>query len=835
MALFRRGSSGKADTLKRVLGRDWKTKDEQRELLNQLAAHKDLRADEILPLLTTSDATVRSFAEYQLRERLDPKSMGAILEELPRKTSRTQSHILHTLIRAKPDLAIPHVQRIVQDATNKDLALRAMESLSQLPAHQISREFVGFLSHKRGEIRHLALVKVGESAELMGDGAVQGAVAGMAEDEEEKIRLRVLEMVSRFSPGDGVRLCLERLKDPSPAVQQQAVRVMGETLQRLESSAEAEDQLLALLTDGSEAIRTGVIEIIMKRPDKERILRKLLVFCTSLMGWVRDRTLDSLRNYAREITQPIIKLMSDPDEDVRSMALTVGATLEAAEATPHIVKLLDDPDWWLRMTAAETLGNIGDKRAVGPLIEAMKDPDTAMACIEALGRIKDPRSLPHIAHALSRPQVEIRIEALEALRRFGDPRCRPLLEEVVRQDPSPVAQRKAATVIEELTGDKRAAQKLAGTVSGTGEQMAVDLKPLELLLVEARKMGASDLHVVVDSPPSVRVHGQLEELSDVKYTEESSSEAILPLLTASQKLTIKKYKQLDYCHTIKGVGRYRTNVYTERKGLAASFRVIPNEVPTLQDIGMPTHLADLVNYHQGMIVVAGPSGSGKSTTLAALVNLFNERRRSHVLLLEDPIEFVHQPKGCLINQRQVGKHTHEFAAALRGALRQDPDVIVVGEMRDAETTMLAIEASETGHLVIGTMNTTSAPKTVDRIIDAFPVGEQAQIRTMLSETLKAVICQTLLPNAEQDGRVACFEVLMGTLGVRNLIRDNKTYQMVGQMQIGEHSGHVTIDTALTKLLDARKITPEQAWLKAQNKELFEARVSPEFLAGQVGV
>jgi twitching motility protein PilT len=835
VALFRRGAPGKGDTLRRVIAKDWKTSEEQRELLTQLGAFKDLRADELVPLLTISDAKVRSFAEYQLRGRLEPKSITAILEELPKKTSRTQSHILHMLIRAKPELAIPHVQRIVQEATHKDLAVRAMESLSQLPAHQVSSEFVRFLAHKRGEIRQLALVKVAENKELMADTSVQGAVSRMADDEEESIRLRVLEMVSRFAPAEGVRLCLERLKDPSPTVQQQAVRVMGDALQRLESSSEAEDQLLALLTDGSEAIRTGVIEIIMKRPDKDRILRKLLVFCTSLMGWVRDRTLDTLRNYSSEITESVIRLMSDEDEDVRSMALTVGATLEAKEATPHIIKLLKDPDWWLRMTAAETLGNIGDPRAVKPLLDAMADSDTAMACIEALGRIKDPRALPALCQQMSRSQVEIRIETLEALRKYGERRVVPLLAEVVQNDPSAAVQVRAASVITELTGDARAAKRLVGRVSMTGETLAVNLKPLELLLVQARKMGGSDLHVVVDSPPTVRVHGVLLALSDEKYTKETSSEVILPLLTDGQKATVEKNKQLDYCHTIKGVGRYRTNVYSERKGLAASFRVIPNEVPTLQDIGMPTHLADLVNYHQGMIVVAGPSGSGKSTTLAALVNLFNERRRSHVLLLEDPIEFVHQAKGCLINQRQMGKHTTSFASALRGALRQDPDVIVVGEMRDSETVMLAIEASETGHLVIGTMNTTSAPKTVDRIIDAFPVGEQAQIRTMLSETLKAVICQTLLPNAEKDGRVACFEVLMGTLGVRNLIRDNKTYQMIGQMQIGEHVGHVTVDTALTKLLDARKITPEQAWLKAQNKELFEARVSPEFLAGQVAV
>jgi len=330
----------------------------------------------------------------------------------------------------------------------------------------------------------------------------------------------------------------------------------------------------------------------------------------------------------------------------------------------------------------------------------------------------------------------------------------------------------------------------------------------------------------------VRLHGKLQAMGDEMLTPERTESLILGPMGKLEKSKLARDQQVDFCLTIRGSGRYRSNVYVERKGLSGSFRVIPNEVPTLNDIGLPTHLADLVNYHQGMIVVAGPSGSGKSTTLAALVNLFNERRRSHVLLLEDPIEFIHPAKGCLINQRQVGKHSKGFAEALRGALRQDPDVIVVGEMRDPETVMLAIEASETGHLVIGTMNTTSAPKTVDRIIDSFPVGEQAQVRIMLSETLKAVVCQNLLPRADGKGRAALFEVMMGNLGVRNLIRDNKTYQIIGQMQIGETTGHQTVDTALSRLLDEGIIAPEQAWLRADNKERFEHRVSPEFLAGQ---
>ena len=834
MALFRGvGRSGKSDILKRVMGRDWKTTEERSELLSQLGGFRDLKADELIPLISTSDSSVRTFAEYQLKERLDPKSITIILGQLPKKTTRTQSAILNSLIRARPELSIPHVQKLVSEADSKDLAQRAMEALSSLPVHQVGSEFVRFLSHDKKDIRHMALVKVVESEDLIRDKGIQSTITGMAEDEDERIRLKVIGLVVQFKPGDAVRLCLERLKDPSPAVQQAAVRVMGDALAKMDESAEAEDQLLALLTDGSEAIRAGVIEIIMKRPDKERILRKLLVFSKNLMGWVRDRTLATLRNYADHITQPIIRLMSDPDEDVRSMALAVGATLEAKEATPHIIGLLEDPDWWLRMTAAETLGKIGDPRAIPSLIKAMDDPDTAMVCLEALGKMKGhgDEVLVPIAKQLSSSATEVRVEAVRALKQLGDQRVAPMLDLVIKNDPSAVVQRRAAEALSDLTGDKHHEKRVA-MESEESDVRAENLLPLEDLMVKVREMGGSDLHVVVDSPPAGRVHGELHKMTDVPYTESSSHAAIAPLLDEEQKRLLKQHKQLDFCHRIPGVGRYRTNVYIERKGWAASFRVIPNEVPTLPELGMPSHLADLVNYHQGLVIIAGPSGSGKSTTLAALVNLFNERRRSHLLSLEDPIEFVHQPRGCLINQRQVNKHTRSFHAALRGALRQDPDVIVVGDMRDPETVKLAIEASETGHLVICTMNTTSAPKTVDRLIDAFPPSEQTQIRTMLSETLKIVVCQTLIPNADGSGRVACFEVLMGTLGVSNLIRENKTYQLPGQMQIGEHIGHITVDTALTKLLDSRQITAEQAWLKANNKDLFESRVSPEFLAGR---
>jgi twitching motility protein PilT len=306
------------------------------------------------------------------------------------------------------------------------------------------------------------------------------------------------------------------------------------------------------------------------------------------------------------------------------------------------------------------------------------------------------------------------------------------------------------------------------------------------------------------------------------------------ILTDRQRQILDEKLQIDFCYTIPNVGRYRANVFIQRLGMGAVFRVIPGIVPTFRDIGMPTHMTDLVNYHQGLIVVAGPSGAGKSTTLAALVNLFNENKRAHILTIEDPVEFVHPMKNCLVNQREVGKHTQSFAAALKGALREDPDVIMVGEMRDNETMKMALEAGETGHLVIATLNTTAAPKTVDRLIESFPPAEQQQVRTALSESLKAVICQNLMPRADGKGRVALFEILMGSPTVRTLIRDSKTYQLLSAMQIGRSQGMRTVDMSLLELVQQKAITPEAAYLRALDKSTFEPMVKPSFLREMVG-
>jgi len=323
-----------------------------------------------------------------------------------------------------------------------------------------------------------------------------------------------------------------------------------------------------------------------------------------------------------------------------------------------------------------------------------------------------------------------------------------------------------------------------------------------------KKQSASDLHITSGSPPYLRVHGEMVKLNFRELNAQEIQSLIFEILTEKQKRQFIENWELDCSYPLEGVGRFRCNVFMQRKGIGAVFRIIPETIKTVAELNLPESLLDLINVHKGLILVTGPTGSGKSTTLAALLDHINRNERAHILTVEDPIEFVHQNQQSLVNQREVSSHTKSFANALRAALREDPDIILVGEMRDLETISLAITAAETGHLVFGTLHTNSAPKTVDRIIDAFPADQQAQIRVMLSESLRGVLAQGLLPRADGQGRAAVLECLVNTTAIANLIREGKTFQIVSSMQLGRQQGMFTFEDSVKDLIKRGLITPK---------------------------
>jgi twitching motility protein PilT len=343
--------------------------------------------------------------------------------------------------------------------------------------------------------------------------------------------------------------------------------------------------------------------------------------------------------------------------------------------------------------------------------------------------------------------------------------------------------------------------------------------------------GASDLHLISGSQPILRVHGDMER---VKYKALENDELKAMLYEIAPENKIKVFEEtgdVDIAYEIPNLARYRANYFQQKWGVGAVFREIPSTILTAEQLGLPKVITKLSMLHQGMILVTGPTGSGKSTTLAAMMDYVNRNKKCHIITVEDPVEFVHKSQSCIVNHREVGVHTKGFKSALRGALREDPDIILVGEMRDLETIELALEAASTGHLVFGTLHTQSAAKTVDRIIDVFPAHQQSQIRTTLSESLKGVIAQTLLKRIDKKGRMAVLEVLVVTPAVANLIREGKTFQIPSAIQTGKKYGMQSLDDAILIALEAKKISPEDAYDKAIVKERFVQVLStpPEFL------
>ena len=346
------------------------------------------------------------------------------------------------------------------------------------------------------------------------------------------------------------------------------------------------------------------------------------------------------------------------------------------------------------------------------------------------------------------------------------------------------------------------------------------------LLKTTVELNGSDLHITTASPPQVRVHGHLQKLPLPELQPSETKQLIYSVLTDTQKKRFEESNELDFSFGIRGLARFRCNVFSQRGAVAAVYRLIPENIRSFQDLGLPAVLATLAERPRGLVLVTGPTGSGKSTTLAAMIDKINQERHDHILTIEDPIEYIHPHKNCLVNQREVHSDTYSFTAALRAALREDPDIVLIGEMRDLETVESALKIAETGHLTFGTLHTNSAAQTINRIIDIFPANQQSQIRTQLSLVLEGIVCQALLPRTDGKGRVVSLEIMVPTPAIRNLIRDDKVHQIYGSMQAGQEKlGMQTANQSLATLYMRRQITLETALNASSLKDELQEMIN----------
>jgi twitching motility protein PilT len=823
MALFQ---SDTRTVLKRLADKTYQTSQERDQLLAWLVSAPGLRARELAWMLFRPDRAYRDAVVPVLKRVADPETADVVIAECrhkPEAAVRAAATALFALGIAGTE------QRLAALAVSgkgeaQEIARRLLLEAPVSPT--LEPVLWQLAAGGRPEDRAHFLARLAASPV---DPKSIPRWQRLARDPDKAIRQKALPVLARADPTGSTDLLVEQI----PLVDYSTQQLLVEALTRAAAGQGAAfaDRLLPLVASGDPGTRSAVLKILVGMPERREVVRRYIVFSKTLAGWARDRALESMRAFGPDLLEPTIELLSDPDQEVRASAMLVAQSFEDPRIVPATIGLLKDPDWWIRITAAETLGRLRDPRAVEPLVEALADPEARWSAVEALGRIGDARAATALSKLLQDPAPEVRIEVIQALSHFDHPQMLDAVRHVARHDPSRAVRGRALEIAREMAARSQArlADEEALKQAALAAQAGQNEPRLNTLLAGTRNNAASDFHLAVGQPPIIRLAADLLRAQGQPFTAEQTAAMVREILTDDQWAKLQAERQIDFCHYIPTAGRYRANVFLDQKGLNGVFRVIAERPPTIAEIGLPPHLAEIADYHQGLVIVCGPSGSGKSTTLAALVNLFNETRHDHVITMEDPVEFVHPFKNCLVNQREVGRDTASFSRALRAALREDPDVIVIGELRDSESVSLALTAAETGHIVLGTLNSTSAGKAVDRILSSFPADDQGQIRAALSESLKFVIAQRLLPAREPRKQVACFEVLRNTVAVANMIREEKTFQIPSAMQIGRSQGMQTFDDALKALVQAGRISGEAGYRAATKKEEFEA-----FLPGGAG-
>lgn len=555
----------------------------------------------------------------------------------------------------------------------------------------------------------------------------------------------------------------------------------------------------------------------------EKVLLAVLMAQKGLLSFTRERLQKELKERSVNLVPAMAKLLPVHKGGGLHLLLELATTLADGVLAPSLIPLLKSPDRFAAVLALQAIAASGAEDTISILTSALQNEDLRWTAVALLADMEASASVGPVAHLLADPSPEVRLEAIRALSIFSDQRTVKLLKQVCAADRSQRVRDASLEAVRRISNQHGLPLDEDELLAASTRSLESD-REIDQLLAEARVAGASDVHVVPGSPFAFRLHGDIKEIGKDALTSEKTREMILPMVPEASLADLEQDLQLDFSYVVQGLGRHRVNVFQERRGLSAVIRLIPPEVPGFSTLGLPPQVNEVSEYQQGLVLVTGRSGSGKTTTMAAIVNRLNETKSLHIITLEDPIEYIHHRKKSLVNQREIGRHTKSFPVALRSALREDPDVVVVGEMRDLTTMRLAVEAAETGHLVVGTLHTPNAVGAVERLIEAFPATEQQQVRLMLADSLKMVLAQHLIPKKDGPGRVGCFEVLVCTPAVGNLIRDNKINQLPGIMQTGKAAGMKTMDSALFELMSTRAISSKEAYVRAVNKEPFQHHV-----------
>ena len=630
------------------------------------------------------------------------------------------------------------------------------------------------------------------------------------------IRLAVLNALEAIGTDVVLPPLVEALGHKQIPVRNRAAEVLKQL--SMEGKLDLSRTVVWLLRSRDVNVRRMATEVIRAVPDPDASLwPKLMGVLRDEDWWVRERVMDALVELGgTRLTPHIAPMLADQSDVIRRFAVNVLGRLKDVKALRSLVQTAtQDPDWWVKETAIEAVALINDPRAVPYVVHIMgADADLQPVCIQALSDMGAKGAAPQVAALCSSESADVRFLAVKFLDKFDASDSAPAVAKL-NDDPH----LKVRAAARELITRWRI------TAQGT-TALAVPL--LDRLLVQLATQEGDDLIVASGKPVFVKKVGRINAITQGPLNEEQVKALLMPHLTTEQLMALQALQDVDYSHEVKSEGlRFRANVFQQLGGLSGVFRRIRGSLPEFEKLGLPPLVRTFGDMKNGLVLVGGPTGSGKSTTLAALIDYINRTSSRHIISLEDPIEVIHKRKNSLVNQREVGTHTRSFATALRSTLREDPNVILVGEMRDLPTIEFTVIAAETGHLVFGTVHTVSAATTVDRIVSAFPPGQQQQVRSTLADSLRAVVCQYLMKEKTGPGRVLAVELLVNNEAVSNLIRKGKAFQLPSVISTSREQGMQLMDTDLMRLMKEGKISAEDAYVKAIGKKDFEPFVDEE--------
>ncbi len=634
----------------------------------------------------------------------------------------------------------------------------------------------------------------------------------------QSIRLAVLDVIESLDTDAVLPLLVEALGHRQLAVRARAAEVLGHV--GASGKVDVARTVMWLLHSRDAEVRRYAVEVARQVADPaNQLWPRLVAHLRDEDWWVRERVADALVDLAgQKLVRYVIPLLDTGTAPVRMFAVGVIRRLRAVAAIGALVRTAQaDTDWWVRECAIEAIGVLKDTRAAPHVAEiALKEPDFRLVALGALREMGARDMAPHVARVLGDEAPEVRLAALDCLERIGD-NAQAIPVQRLLGDPHPAVAERARKLL--LRWNVTASTRAVDDEEGSA---------LDRLLLAMAGSGGDDLILVPGRPPYMKRLGRVEAIGEHVLAADDVRDLVVPLLSAQQTDDIDRRRDVDLSYRVESDGtRFRANIFRQIHGMSAVFRVVRGSIPTLEDLGLPPVVHGLGDLPNGLVLIGGPTGSGKSTTLAALIDRINRSSSRHVITFEDPIEVVHPRAKGLVNQRELGTHTGSFNAALRATLREDPDVILVGELRDLATISFAVSVAETGHLVLGTVHTVSVDTSLDRLINTFPAGSQDQVRAMLAGSLRGVVCQHLLPRADGKGRALAAEVMINNDAVANLIRKGKCYQLPSVIATSRDQGMQSMDAELMRFYNAGVITADTAYAKAHDKKQFEALAPPD--------